>query len=102
MTIFSRSKRVLLNLMLALSIGTIAPTIALAQTTTASHSNQNEPANKKLNLSPLFVDLSDAMGASKHHDFDQAKVQLTQINRAFSDLESRDSPMGKQVATALQ
>ena len=102
MTIFSRSKRVLLNLMLALSIGTIAPTIALAQTTSASHSNQNEPANKKLNLSPLFVDLSDAMGASKHHDFDQAKVQLTQINRAFSDLESRDSPMGKQVATALQ
>lgn len=102
MTIFSRSKRVLLNLMLALSIGTIAPTIALAQTTTASHSNQNEPANKKLNLSPLFVDLSDAMGASKRHDFDQAKVQLTQINRAFSDLESRDSPMGKQVATALQ
>ena len=102
MTIFSRSKRVLLNLMLALSIGTIAPTIALAQTTTASHSNQNEPVNKKLNLSPLFVDLSDAMGASKHHDFDQAKVQLTQINRAFSDLESRDSPMGKQVATALQ
>ena len=88
--------------MLALSIGTIAPTIALAQTTTASHSNQNEPVNKKLNLSPLFVDLSDAMGASKHHDFDQAKVQLTQINRAFSDLESRDSPMGKQVATALQ
>lgn len=102
MTIFSRSKRVLLNLMLALSIGTIAPTIALAQTTTASHSNQNEPVNKKLNLSPLFVDLSDAMGASKRHDFDQAKVQLTQINRAFSDLESRDSPMGKQVATALQ
>ena len=102
MTIFSRSLRVLLNLMLALSIGTIAPTIALAQTTTASHSNQNEPVNKKLNLSPLFVDLSDAMGASKHHDFDQAKVQLTQINRAFSDLESRDSPMGKQVATALQ
>ena len=102
MTIFSRSKRVLLNLMLALSIGTIAPTIALAQTTTASHSNQNEPVNKKLNFSPLFVDLSDAMGASKHHDFDQAKVQLTQINRAFSDLESRDSPMGKQVATALQ
>ena len=102
MTIFLLSLRVLLNLMLALSIGTIAPTIALAQTTTASHSNQNEPVNKKLNLSPLFVDLSDAMGASKHHDFDQAKVQLTQINRAFSDLESRDSPMGKQVATALQ
>ena len=102
MNTFSNGSRTLFKLTLALTIGILAPVTAWTQTPNTLTPTENTQSNKKLNLSPLFVYLSDAMGASKNRDFDQAKVQLAQINRAFSDLESRNSPMGQRVSAELQ
>jgi len=106
MCIFSNKHRGLLRTLLALTwiIGIIAPIDSFAHHTIAPHPHamQNETANTKVNLSPLFVHLSDAMGASKNHDFETAKAQLAHIHRAFEGFESRQSPMGQQVSAALQ
>lgn len=59
-------------------------------------------AADKINLSPLFIQLSDAMGAVKEGKVEQAKQDVLQIQQQFLAIEQHTSDAGKAVQTQLQ
>ena len=75
------------------------PTPASAQIATQA----SQPASKKLNLSPIFIKLSDAMAAIKANDTSKAKGTLLQIQTAFDaiDATAKNSTLGQQTSQAI-
>ena len=75
------------------------PTPASAQIATQA----SQPASKKLNLSPIFINLSDAMAAIKANDASKAKGTLLQIQTAFDaiDATAKNSTLGQQTSQAI-
>lgn len=91
---------------IALSHTILMPTLAQAQTssvtsTVATASSTTVAADKKLNLSPIFIQLSDAMGAAKANDTAKAKAILAQMQHDFAALNSTHSALGQQVNTSI-
>lgn len=60
------------------------------------------PAMAALNISHLFVTLSDTMSAVKADNPAQAKAYLQQLEQDFNALENHTSEKGQQVSQALQ
>ncbi|KGQ30924.1 FTR1 family iron permease [Gallibacterium anatis] len=58
-------------------------------------------AEQKINLSPLFIQLSDAMSAVKENNSTQAKQDLVEIQQQFESIEQHNSPAGKTVLLSL-
>lgn len=58
-------------------------------------------AEQKINLSPLFIQLSDAMSAVKENNSTQAKQDLVEIQQQFEAIEQHNSPAGKTVLLSL-
>ncbi len=58
-------------------------------------------AEQKINLSPLFIQLSDAMSAVKENNLTQAKQDLVEIQQQFEAIEQHNSPAGKTVLLSL-
>lgn len=58
-------------------------------------------AEQKINLSPLFIQLSDAMSAVKENNSTQAKQDLVEIQQQFEAIEQHNSPAGKIVLLSL-
>ena len=58
-------------------------------------------AEQKINLSPLFIQLSDAMSAVKENNSTQAKQNLVEIQQQFEAIEQHNSPAGKTVLLSL-
>ena len=54
-----------------------------------------------LNVSHLFVQLSDVMTATKENQTEQAQAQLKSLQQEFSALEAHQSEKGKLVTEAL-
>ena len=75
------------------------PTPASAQIATQA----SQPASKKLNLSPIFINLSDAMAAIKANDIPKAKDTLAQIQKGFDaiDATAKNSTLGQQTSQAI-
>ena len=75
------------------------PTPASAQIATQA----SQSASKKLNLSPIFINLSDAMAAIKANDTPKAKDTLAQIQTAFDaiDATAKNSTLGQQTSQAI-
>lgn len=105
--IFNKKIAYALGLTTVLGVNAISPT-AYAETasTPASSTTQTiAQTTKKLNLSPIFIQLSDAMGAVKTGDTAKAKADLSDIQTAFNQFEQKNTPLGKTanqaIATAL-
>ena len=60
-----------------------------------------QPADKP-KLSPLFIHISDAMGAVKAGDEAQARAEIEAVHAQFQTLPGRDSATARAVADALQ
>ncbi|OBX07475.1 iron permease [Gallibacterium salpingitidis] len=58
-------------------------------------------AENKINLSPLFIQLSDAMSAVKESNPEQAKQDIEQIQQQFIAIPQHTSPAGKVVLEQL-
>lgn len=58
-------------------------------------------ADKQINLSPLFIRLSDAMSAVKEGNPTQAQQDLAVIQEQFTAIEQHTSPAGKVVLETL-
>lgn len=58
-------------------------------------------AETKFNLSPLFIQLSDAMSAVKENNPEQAKQEIEQIQQQFIAIPEHTSPAGKIVLEQL-
>ncbi|MFU2134791.1 FTR1 family iron permease [Gallibacterium anatis] len=58
-------------------------------------------AEQKINLSPLFIQLSDAMSAVKENNSTQAKQDLVEIQQQFETIEQHNSSAGKTVLLSL-
>lgn len=58
-------------------------------------------AEQKINLSPLFIQLSDAMSAVKENNSTQAKQDLNAIQEQFIAIEQHNSSAGKNVLLSL-
>lgn len=58
-------------------------------------------AEQKINLSPLFIQLSDAMSAVKENNSTQAKQDLVEIQQQFEAIEQHNSSAGKNVLLSL-
>ena len=58
-------------------------------------------AEQKINLSPLFIQLSDAMSAVKENNTLQAKQDLNAIQEQFIAIEQHNSSAGKNVLLSL-
>ncbi|OBW92237.1 FTR1 family iron permease [Gallibacterium salpingitidis] len=58
-------------------------------------------AETKINLSPLFIQLSDAMSAVKESNPEQAKQDIEQIQQQFIAIPQHTSPAGKVVLEQL-
>lgn len=56
----------------------------------------------KVDVSPLFVQLSDAMAESKKGEIAKSQQNLTALQQRFFNLEQNDSMAGTEVKTALQ
>lgn len=56
----------------------------------------------KVNLSPLFIELSDAMAAQKSGDEANARTAITHIQSQFEQITAHTSPAGQRVSAALQ
>ena len=92
------------SLAITIATTTLTPTLAHAQTTpvyAASASTVTTNSTKKLNLSPIFIQLSDAMGAVKANDTAKANVILAQIKQEFTTLNQTNSALGEQVNNAI-
>ena len=59
------------------------------------------PSFGALNVSHLFVQLSDVMTATKENQTEQAQAQLKSLQQEFSALEAHQSEKGKLVTEAL-
>lgn len=59
-------------------------------------------AADKINLSPFFIQLSDAMGAVKEGRVEQAKQDIAEIKQQFLAIEQHTSEAGKVVQTQLE
>lgn len=57
--------------------------------------------NKKLNLSPIFIQLSDAMGAIKAGDTAHAQTIMRQVQSEFDALNTTSSQLGQTAAQAI-
>lgn len=91
---------------LAIAMTTLTPVLAQSQTTVANATvasavTSNATTTKKLNLSPIFIQLSDAMGAVKANDTAKANVILAQIKQEFTTLNQTNSALGEQVNNAI-
>lgn len=82
----------------AASMPTASTAIASTADTTTSQTNASQ---KKVNLSPIFIQLSDAMSAVKKQDIATAKVLLTTIEQEFNALPGSQSASGKSVNAML-
>ena len=58
-------------------------------------------AENKINLSPLFIQLSDAMSAVKENNPEQAKQDIVQIQQQFIAIPQHTSPAGETVLQQL-
>ncbi|MDK9561553.1 FTR1 family protein [Gallibacterium anatis] len=58
-------------------------------------------AEQKINLSPLFIQLSDAMSAVKENNTLQAKQDLNAIQEQFIAIEQHNSSAGQNVLLSL-
>ncbi|MFW2176697.1 MULTISPECIES: FTR1 family iron permease [unclassified Moraxella] len=101
------SKSLVLSALLSLGLATTshaetatASTMTTTKTTTAS-ATVNTNTAKKLNLSPIFIQLSDAMGANKAGDTASTKQLLEQIQSEFNAIPQTTSPLGQQAKTAI-
>ncbi|HGO5822622.1 TPA: Fe2+/Pb2+ permease [Mannheimia haemolytica] len=56
----------------------------------------------KVNVSPLFVQLSDAMAESKKGEFAKSSQNLTALQHDFEQITQHDSLAGVEVQTALK
>lgn len=80
-----------------------SPASSTTQTTAQTETTQTVSAlqTKKLNLSPIFIQLSDTMGAVKTGDTAKAKSDLTQIQTEFNQFEQKSSPLGQKASQAI-
>ncbi len=69
--------------------------------TTAQTQSVSALQTKKLNLSPIFIQLSDVMGAIKAGDTAKAKADLSQIQSDFNAIEAKNSPLGQKTSQAI-
>lgn len=60
-----------------------------------------QATDKKLNLSPIFIQISDAMDAVKAGDAAKARALLAQVQHEFGALPQAQSALGQQVHQAL-
>lgn len=67
----------------------------------ALFANTAEKAITKVDVSGLFVQLSDAMEAVKKDQLSQVKPHLSAFEKAFLALETHQSPAGKRVQSQL-
>ena len=58
-------------------------------------------AYAKVNVSPLFIQVSDAMEQVKQGELEKTLPILTALQQEFNAFENHDSPMGKEVAATL-
>lgn len=58
-------------------------------------------AQAKIDVSPLFIQVSDAMDSVKKNETETAMQVLSEISTKFSQFDGHNSPMGKTVSTAL-
>lgn len=70
------------------------PASSIPQTTVQS-------PTKKLNLSHIFITLSDAMSGVKSGDTSKAKTDLTKIQSDFNAIEAKTSPLGQKTNQAI-
>ena len=70
-------------------------------TTPASTETNKQAADKKLNLSPIFIQLSDAMGAVKAGDTAHAQSIMRQVQSEFDTLNTTSSQLGQTAAQAI-
>lgn len=81
--------------------------LSICHANDTAHHSQTTHTNthtQKLNFSPLFVLLSDAMGAVKGNDVDKAKADLLIMEQQLSQLSqntSRQSPLLAELQQAL-
>ena len=100
------TQKTLLSFGLASSLLITSQGLQAQQTTPASAqiaTQASQPASKKLNLSPIFINLSDAMAAIKANDTSKAKDTLAQIQTAFDaiDATAKNSTLGQQTSQAI-
>ncbi|WP_265490251.1 FTR1 family iron permease [Mergibacter septicus] len=57
---------------------------------------------KEVNLSPLFIQLSDIMGEVKENNVQQAKIQLTDLAQNFTQFPQHTSVAGNEVSQAIE
>lgn len=58
-------------------------------------------AQAKVDVSPLFIQLSDAMDTVKKNETEKTTPILTAVSAQFSQFEGHNSPMGQVVSSAL-
>lgn len=80
--------------------GQVLPTFA--SSTTASTPITMTQQTEKINFSPIFIELSDAMGAVKNHDTASAKQYLQNIQQNFDKMPNQNSELAKKTAISLQ
>lgn len=68
--------------------------------TQAAQANTDNPT--KVNFSPIFIELSDAMGAVKNNDPAAAQSHLQQIHSQLNELTTSDSGLATQAHHALE
>lgn len=92
------------NLMLGASL--VSPT-AFADSQTQVQNQASSPkvqaatSSKKLNLSPIFIQLSDVMGAVKAGDTAKAKTLMTQVQSEFNAIPQSSSSLGQQAKVKI-
>lgn len=85
----------------AATIASASPTSTTVADSEQVTSNPTSSA-KKLNLSPIFIQISDAMDAVKAGNQTKAKALTQQIQREFNALSKADSQLGREAAEAIE
>lgn len=85
------------------SVNAASPVASTVNTVPAIQTSSQTASPKKLNLSPIFIQLSDAMAAAKAKDTAKTTALLQQIQTAFNAIDPKAiaTPQGQQASQAI-
>lgn len=85
------------------SVNAASPVASTVNTVPAIQTSSQTASPKKLNLSPIFIQLSDAMAAAKANDTAKTTALLQQIQTAFNAIDPKAiaTPQGQQASQAI-
>lgn len=85
------------------SVNAASPVASTVNTVPAIQTSSQTASPKKLNLSPIFIQLSDAMAAAKANDTTKTTALLQQIQTAFNAIDPKAiaTPQGQQASQAI-